>query len=151
MTLFKDNDRLTSFVVQGAPVGKGRPRITTRSGFARAFTPERTRNYESQVAEAARLAMAKDGQATISGPVSVFIKANFAIPASYTKKKRALCAQGAIRPTVKPDIDNIVKAILDGMNGVVYEDDKQVVACTITKHYTTSEQGFVYIEVSVAT
>lgn len=60
-------------------------------------------------------------------PVVLEINAYFEIPKSYTKKKRALCEQGDILPTCKPDIDNVVKAVADGLNGVAYKDDSGIV------------------------
>ena len=53
---------------------------------------------------------------------------------STVKKGRALAQM--IRPIVKPDLDNIAKAILDGMNGVAWEDDKQVVSLRMEKTYS---------------
>jgi Holliday junction resolvase RusA-like endonuclease len=59
------------------------------------------------------------------------------IPASYSKKRSAACLDGSERPCKKPDIDNIVKAYLDSMNGIVYKDDTQVVSLHATKVYGT--------------
>jgi Holliday junction resolvase RusA-like endonuclease len=53
--------------------------------------------------------------------------------------RQKACIEGTERPTKKPDIDNIVKAILDGMNGIVYVDDKQVVDLNLTKVYSATE------------
>ena len=66
----------------------------------------------------------------------VTIRAFFEIPKSWSKKKQALASDGEIKPTKKCDIDNIVKSVLDALNGVAYKDDKQVVCIYSTKKYS---------------
>ena len=79
-------------------------------------------------------------------PLKVHIQAYFEIPKSYSKKKREMCLAGLIRPTVKPDTDNISKNIKDALNGIAYPDDKQVVSETIEKFYDDSAYTVVSIE-----
>ena len=50
-----------------------------------------------------------------------------------------------IRPTKKPDIDNIIKAVLDALNGVAYKDDTQVVQVMATKKYR--DKAFVEVAI----
>lgn len=50
-----------------------------------------------------------------------------------------LIQTGQLFPCKKPDIDNIIKIILDGLNGVMFDDDKQVVNVSATKVYTEQE------------
>ena len=45
-------------------------------------------------------------------------------------------ADGKIRPTKKPDADNIMKAVADALNGIAYKDDSQIVNVTIAKWYS---------------
>lgn len=116
--------------VEGIPVGKGRPRFT-RTGHA--YTPEKTRMYENIVRLRALEAMR--GEARLKGAVSVTILARFPVPASYSTKRRVACLQASEKPAKKPDIDNLVKAILDGLNGTIFEDDSQVVQLSAAKTY----------------
>lgn len=116
--------------VEGIPVGKGRPRFM-RNGHA--YTPERTRTYENLVRLRAREAMC--GEHPMKGALCVTIMARFPVPVSYSKKRRLACLQASEKPAKKPDIDNLVKAILDGLNGVVFEDDAQVVQLSAAKTY----------------
>ena len=45
-----------------------------------------------------------------------------------------------IRPTVKPDCDNLAKSILDSLNGLAYHDDKQVVELVVKKYYAENAE-----------
>ncbi|OQS40560.1 RusA family crossover junction endodeoxyribonuclease [Chromobacterium haemolyticum] len=123
-----------SFFVPGAPVGKGRPKVSSSGGkFARMYTPEKTANYESLIALAAQEAMA--GNPLIAGPADVEIAMFLPVPTSWSKKKQAAALQGQVYPTKKPDADNVIKAIFDGINGVVWVDDVQACDIVVRKRY----------------
>lgn len=123
-----------SFFVPGAPVGKGRPKVSSRGGkFARMYTPEKTANYESLIALAAQEAM--DGNPLIAGPADVEISMFLPVPTSWSKKKQAAALLGQVYPTKKPDADNVIKAIFDGINGVVWVDDVQACDIVVRKRY----------------
>ena len=126
-----------SFTVPGTPVGKGRPRVTTRGGkFAQMYTPAKTANYESLIALAAQQAMA--GRALITGPADVEMTMLLPVPVSWSKKKQAAALSGQVYPTKKPDADNVVKAIFDGINGVVWVDDVQACDLVVRKRYAAT-------------
>lgn len=124
--------------INGVPQGKGRPRFT-KGG--KAYTPQKTRRYEEAVREAAMLAVQEQGfvKHAAGTPLEVNINAFFPIPASWPKKRRDAMMLGTLYlyPTVKPDADNLAKAILDALNGIAYHDDKQVVYCTVSKRYSS--------------
>ena len=117
---------MITFTVPGLPQGKGRARMT-RSGHA--YTPEKTRSYESAVAWAAAQAMV--GNPMMVGPVAIRVEAFFVKPKSWSKKKAA----ATTLHTGKPDWDNIGKALSDACNGIVYADDSQIAEASITKRY----------------
>lgn len=121
------------FVVPGEPVGKGRPRAFRAGSGVRMFTPEKTARYENLVALAAQEAMA--GRAPMQGAVAVGMVLVTAPPASWSMKKRNQALDGQIRPTTKPDCDNVLKAIADACNGIVWRDDKQITDVAIRKRY----------------
>ena len=116
------------FFVPGKVQGKARPRFSHRSGTV--YTPGKTKSYERQIAEAYE---AQSGPC-FEGAVMVIIEAVFSIPKSWTRAKKADAAAGKLAPG-KPDIDNILKVVLDGLNGIAYEDDKQVVMTQCKKVY----------------
>ena len=121
-----------TFEIVGEPQGKGRPRFSTRGGFVKTYTPEKTASYENFV-KVCYLNKYK-GQ-KLDGEIIAEIIAYFPIPKSFSKKKRTEAIEGKIMPTKKPDTDNIAKTILDSLNGIAFEDDKQVVALLVKKLY----------------
>ena len=110
------------FTVPGKPRGKGRPRFSTAGGFVRSYTDAQTASYENLVA----LEYERAGGKLMDGPVRVMVRAYYPIPKSTSKLLRAEMIDGDVLPRCKPDIDNVCKAVLDGLNGVAYKDDTQV-------------------------
>lgn len=119
--------------ISGKPVGKSRPRFSRINGFTKVYTPEETTSYERAVG----LLFHQKKKDMFTGYVSIKIKAIFPIPSSTPKKSIPDYLNGKILPDKKPDLDNICKIILDGLNGVAYEDDKAVVELMSSKHYGT--------------
>lgn len=113
----------------GEPKGKGRPRFT-RAGIA--YTPSKTRSYEASLAWTAAAAM--KGAKPLEGPLTLTVEAHMPIPASWSGKRQRMAAAGDIRPTTRPDYDNILKA-LDALNRIVWRDDAQVVDMRCVKRY----------------
>jgi Holliday junction resolvase RusA-like endonuclease len=124
---------MVTFRVDADPVGKQRARYVKRGNFVSTYTPEKTRTYETLIKDAAIVAMGSSEP--LDTPVTVAIYIRVGIPASFSKQKRKDALEGILKPTKKPDIDNIAKCFLDGMNDIVYLDDKQVVNLHITKVY----------------
>lgn len=128
------------FVIPGEPKGKGRARsriAKARDGrqFVTHYTPKDTVEYENLVRMAAHEAMA--GEAPTRFPCHVSILVRCSVPASWSRKRRALALAGVILPTGKPDLDNTEKAVLDGMNKIVFRDDS--VVCSVSKIKCYSE------------
>ena len=125
---------VVKFSVEGVPVGKGRPKFARRGNFVQAYTPTKTKTYEQQVADAARVAMG--AKLRTMEPVQLNMDIFVPIPKSWSKIKRARALNGVEYPTTKPDIDNVAKAVFDAMNGIVFQDDKQIINHCITKRYS---------------
>lgn len=122
---------MINIVLAGAPMGKQRVRFSRATG--RAFTPERTVNYESRLALAGQEAMR--GQPPMEGPLAVDMNVYMAIAESKPKKWKAAAMAGAERPTKKPDLDNFAK-MLDALNLIVWIDDSQIVRLQTAKFYS---------------
>ena len=123
----------STFTVPGEPVAKGRPRVTISGGRAHAYTPAKTEAYEQLVAVYAHAAM--KNAPLMEHPVRLHLGIYCKVPGSWSKKRRAAALGGIERPAKSPDIDNIVKTLSDGMNGIVWVDDSQVVELVCAKHY----------------
>ena len=121
----------TRFTVPGEPIAKGRARSFVRNGHVAHFTPEKTARYENLVRLAAQQAM--DGEPPRDGAVRLTVTAVFTIPASWSKKRQAEAVRAPV--TKRPDLDNVVKAIKDGCNGVLWRDDCQVACLIATKTF----------------
>lgn len=122
-----------AFTIPGDPRGKGRPRATTIGGHARMFTDSKTASYENLVKVAASTALA--GRAPFDEPLAMIVTVRMVPPASDSGKKRAAKLAGSILPTKLPDLDNVVKAVLDGCNKVAFRDDALVVRLVAEKAY----------------
>jgi Holliday junction resolvase RusA-like endonuclease len=121
------------FTVYGHPVAKGRPRFSTKGKFPVAYTPEKTKTYESEVGMMAKVAMG--ASEALEGALEAFIYVTFPVPPSYSKKRTEACLSDVEKHTKKPDLDNVVKICLDGMNGIVFKDDSQITSIHSTKVY----------------
>lgn len=121
------------FTILGEPKGKGRPRFIPKTG--RAITPKDTAVYENLV-RMEYMAQCKEFRFPDNAMLDMRILAYYGIPKSMTKKNRELVNQRILRPTKKPDMDNVVKVIADSLNGVAYRDDTQIVDCQIRKFYS---------------
>lgn len=118
----------------GLPRGKGRPRFAMRGGRPSTYTDDKTRSFEGALRQAAQVAMA--GRPPLECAVVMDMRAVFPVPASWSKKKQAEALAGMLRPTGKPDADNLLK-VSDGLNGIVFRDDAQVVRAVVEKRYGT--------------
>lgn len=124
------------FMVPGEPQGKGRPRIGKIGQHDRMFTPAKTVAYEGLVAHAAQQVMC--GIAPLEGACRIELDVLCTVPASWSAKKSAQALAGGIRPTKKPDADNVLKAVCDGLNGVAWKDDVQAVEVVLRKAYAAT-------------
>ena len=128
---------MREFKIPGKVQAKQRPRFS-KSGIV--YTPKETRVYEDFV----RLCYSDyanqyqwepyDGQ--LRAEIEVFIQ----VPKSDSKLNKQAKIIGEIRPTIKPDCDNLAKSILDSLNGWAYRDDKQVIELSVKKFYAEQSE-----------
>lgn len=124
-----------SITVPGQPIGKARARtVRLPNGQVRSYTPAKTKSWETCAASEARQQLGPHYK-TMTGPVELTVIAYMEIPTSWPPWKREAAINQEIHPTSKPDLDNIVKAAKDAMNGILWVDDCQVV-------YTGSGQRY---------
>lgn len=113
-----------NFAVPIRPVGKARPRFRRFGNKVLTYTPETTRRFEEELKVAARNAglHLPDPEA---GPVEI----RMTVRAYFGGRRRSV-----IPRTKRPDLDNIVKIVMDAMNGVLYDDDSAVTAIRAEKY-----------------
>ena len=126
-----------TFVVEEACQAKQRPRVNRQTG--RIYTPNATHKYEKKVKEA------YGDNPPFSGFIKIKITFLFKIPKSYNQKQRSAALEGNLRPT-KADIDNYIKSILDGLNGIAYEDDRYVYSIEAEKKFAEESKTIIEIE-----
>jgi len=121
-------------IIPGRPVAKARPRFARRGKFVTTYNDQQTE--EGKVL----FEIQKQWQTSPrTGPV--VIEFGFYMPrpkGHYGTGKNAgkLKMSAPVYPVVKPDIDNLIKFYLDCMNGVVFEDDRQIIRCHASKLYS---------------
>ena len=114
------------FEIPGKPVPTQRVRVVK----GHAYTPDKTKAFEELVGEKFKESHGKK----LAGPVWISITVWYQIPPSWTKKRKE---EELLKPhTQKPDLDNVVKSILDGLNGKAWADDAQVARITASKYWT---------------
>lgn len=128
----------TKLVFLGTPIPKGRPRFFRKGKHIGTFTPDRTRNYENMVMDAAREQFNSE---PMDGPLSVTVTLYMPIPKSRERKLR----EGDPH-VIRPDLDNCVKAVTDALNELVYEDDSQIHCLNARKVYGKEPRTEVEIE-----
>ena len=126
------------FTIHTAPVSKQRPRLG-KGGCV--YTPSKTKVFENIVALSYENRPSFDDKY-----IRIRLKFKFEVPKSYSKKKRLEAIEGKIRPT-KGDIDNYIKAVLDGLNKKAWEDDRHIIGILAEKEYANES----CIEVSIET
>ena len=128
-----------AFDITGKVVAKQSMKIG-RNGIK--YTPKEVKDYASLVR---RCFLAKYPAWTYryyeDTGLIIYISVFRAIPKSFNKRKTKEASVNYIRPTSKPDCDNIAKSICDALNGLAYPDDKQIVSLVVNKYYTECEDS----------
>ena len=136
--------RRISFTASGPVRGQGRPRAYVRpSGHAGLYQTDADMSYREMLRILALEAMREAGyMSAATGSISgfrVYMRVWKKIPSSWPKKRQAEAAEGRIPLASKPDIDNVVKMVLDAMNGIVYPDDRLVVSVMACKGWSLDD------------
>ena len=128
---------MRQFKIPGKVQAKQRPRFS-KSGIV--YTPKETRVYEKFVracySDYANQYKWEPYDGQLRAEVEVFIQ----VPKSDSKLKKQAKIIGEIRPTIKPDCDNLAKSILDSLNGLAYQDDRQIIELSVKKFYAEQSE-----------
>lgn len=121
--------------IPGEMRGKGRPRFSRRGAFVKVHTDEKTANAETWIKACA---IDQVGMALLSGPLRVELSVGVAVADSWSKKRKERALMQLDHPTGKPDFDNVSKLVCDALNGILWRDDSQIVACSFRKYYSAA-------------
>lgn len=136
---------MIELIIPGKPMGKqrGRTFIHNKTGKSTTLTPKETVNYETFIKQI----FAMSGvHGYFEGALRMKVTAYFEIPKSASKKQKGLMLNGGLRPTKKPDMDNIYKIVADALNTLAYHDDSQIVEAYVEKYYALEPRVEVRIE-----
>lgn len=131
------------FEVIGDIKGKARPRVNTYT--CQVYTPNNTKDYENLVKQYFKIHYPNSEPS--ENRVFVKITAYFKIPKNTSKKDLKLIEEGILSPTKKPDIDNVVKIVLDALNKLAFKDDNQITKLEVEKCYTMNNEEKLHIKV----
>jgi Holliday junction resolvase RusA-like endonuclease len=132
-----------SFTVYGEPVAQGRPRATTINGHVRMYDPQKSRDFKKYVKF---VGSENAPERLLEGAIALEVKVFKPTLKSFSKKKKLAAESGQLRPVTKPDVDNYVKGVKDGLKQVIWIDDSQVVDLRVSKFY--SEKPRVEIKIT---
>jgi len=121
---------MISLTVPGEPRGKQRPRW----GKHGTYTPKETVSYETYIKEL--FVIKYPDFEPIADPIWLEIQVEVSIPKSTSKKKREQIHNLQIRPTKRPDLDNVIKVFCDALQSIAYKNDSQIVYITARKFYS---------------
>lgn len=126
-----------TIIIIGQPRGKGRHRSRIvkpafKKPFISNYPDPNTERYERRIGQEALLAMRE--KPPINEAVCLWVEAYFLVPTSWSKSKRIQALSGVIRPTTRPDWDNLGK-ITDSLKTIVWRDDALVVEGRVRKFY----------------
>ena len=123
---------MIKFTVFGKPVPQGSSKAFYVKSLGRAVITSDNKHLKPWRQQVTETAMSLQADAIPDDrPVEVILDFYFARPKSAKKR---------VGMTVKPDIDKLIRAILDGIMGVLFRDDSQVVSVHARKHYAEQER-----------
>lgn len=113
--------------IAGQPVAQGRPRFARIGNGVRTFDPKKSSEWKQFIALRANSEGVKPFPQGL--PLAVDVVFHLSRPASVSAKKRPY-------PICKPDLDNFIKAAKDGLKGIAWHDDSQVIQLAARKVYS---------------
>ena len=120
-----------------SPMGSPRPRFRNAGKFVQTYMPTNYTNHKKSL-------KAQMPKLMLTDPIKITIEFYFPMLKSWSKKKHVAMV-GQYKQT-KPDIDNLIKTVLDAANGHVWHDDNQIVEITSFKKYAETPKIVMHIE-----
>ncbi|MFQ3853375.1 RusA family crossover junction endodeoxyribonuclease [Staphylococcus sp. 2S1] len=121
-----------------APMASPRPRFRNNGKYVQTYMPSKYTNHKKNI-------QAQMPNLMIDTPIKLTIEFHFPLLKSWSKKKHvAMIGQYKV---TKPDIDNLIKTVLDATNKHVWQDDNQIVEIASFKKYAETPKVVMDIEV----
>lgn len=131
------------FTFEIEPISQLRPRASSRGGHVRVYDHPKVKQFKNLLRG---LATEQYDKPPMTGALSVSLLFYRPVQKSISNVERQRRLSNQHKPTVKPDADNYVKSALDALNGVLWNDDAQIVKLTAEKRY--GEKGKIIITVT---
>lgn len=109
--------------MEGDPVPKGRPRFKRIKNFVSTYSPAKTMTYERELA--IKGAEQMENRPLLECPLRVEVEAIFQMPVRKPKPNQL----------PRSDVDNLLKIVGDGLNEIVWKDDRQIVSASVSKRH----------------
>lgn len=134
------------FTIPLEPTGQMRARHAVVNGHARTYKHEKQRANEDKLLS---LALQHKPDAPLECQIEMTIDAYMPIPKSMPNFRKQMALSGAIRPTTKPDADNVAKHVMDTFNEIFWKDDKLIVGLLVRKYYSDNPRLEIEIKEAV--
>jgi Holliday junction resolvase RusA-like endonuclease len=118
------------FFIQTIPQGQARARFARVGSFVKTYDPKQSKDYKSDI----RYQVMYTNHTLMEGPLTLILEFYMPRPKSHFNKK-GLKQLAPSWHQVKPDLDNLVKAVKDSVRGLLYNDDSQVCNLLAQKKY----------------
>lgn len=138
-----------TIVIYGKPKQQDRPRATVIKGHAVVYDTKVSKDGKREIADATEIAVQEQKweKANPGEALSIVVTAYIEIPKSFTKKQKEDALAGRLRPTSKPDTDNIAKIYMDGVvYGGAMHDDALIVEQHCSKWYSLEPRTVINID-----
>lgn len=121
-----------------APMSSPRPRFRNAGKFVQTYMPKKYTDHKKDLQWQMPMLM-------IDKPIKLTIEFHFPLLKSWSKKKHVAMV-GQYKRT-KPDIDNLIKTVLDAANGHLWNDDNQIVEITSFKKYAEEPKIIMHLDI----
>ncbi|MFP5162973.1 RusA family crossover junction endodeoxyribonuclease [Staphylococcus equorum] len=121
-----------------APMSSPRPRFRNAGKFVQTYMPKKYTDHKKDLQWQMPMLM-------IDKPIKLIIEFHFPLLKSWSKKKHVAMV-GQYKRT-KPDIDNLIKTVLDAANGHLWNDDNQIVEITSFKKYAEESKIIMHLDI----
>jgi len=136
---------ILNVTIPGDPVPQHRPRFArTKQGYVRTYNVKEDGDYREKLVWSIKHSV--EAPVPRDRRLRVRVGIYRPIPKSTSNSRRLMMLHGQVSPTGRPDADNYLKQIMDGLNSVVWEDDSQITDAQVQKFYSETPRLHLIVE-----